>query len=159
MVGSRDLQAENAVFAAQVGIQAARQGYVLISGNARGADKAAQDACLAAGGQVSSVVADRLDGYREHPNMLYLSEEGYDLDFTAGRALSRNRVIHAMPQMTFVAQCAAGKGGTWSGTNKNLKNQYSPVFCLDDGSQGAMQLLSMGAKPVDLHGLSDFSKL
>ena len=159
LVGSRDLQANNAAFAAQVGIQAARQGYVLISGNARGADRTAQDSCLAAGGQVISVVADRLDCCPKNPNVLYLSEEGYDLDFTAARALSRNRVIHCLPQMTFVAQCTAGRGGTWSGTTKNLKNRWSPVFCLDDGSQGASQLFSLGAKPFDLRGLNDLSKL
>ena len=46
LVGSRDLNAENAGFAREVGRQAAKQGYVLISGNARGADREAQNACL-----------------------------------------------------------------------------------------------------------------
>ena len=60
VVGSRDLLPENRRFAAQAGRQAAQQGYVLVSGNARGTDRTAQEACLAAGGRVISVVADEL---------------------------------------------------------------------------------------------------
>ena len=46
LVGSRDIRPENRAFAARVGLEAARQGYVLISGNARGADKIAQESCM-----------------------------------------------------------------------------------------------------------------
>ena len=60
LVGSRELKEENAAFAREVGRQAAVQGLTLVSGNARGADKTAQNACLAAGGNVISVVADSL---------------------------------------------------------------------------------------------------
>ena len=41
LVGSRELAPDNLAFAKEVGRQAARQGYVLVSGNARGADRAA----------------------------------------------------------------------------------------------------------------------
>ena len=58
LVGSRDLAPDNLAFAKEVGRQAARQGYVLVSGNARGADRAAQDSCLEAGGEVIAIVAD-----------------------------------------------------------------------------------------------------
>ena len=60
LVGSRDLLEANRQFAREVGRQAALQGFTLVSGNARGADRTAQDACLAAGGKVISVVADTL---------------------------------------------------------------------------------------------------
>ena len=42
VVGSRDLKDENWTFAAEIGRQAALQNYVLVSGNARGADAIAQ---------------------------------------------------------------------------------------------------------------------
>ena len=57
LVGSRELEEGNWKFAAEVGRQAALQGYVLVSGNARGADRTAQESCLDAGGKVISVVA------------------------------------------------------------------------------------------------------
>ena len=159
LVGSRELGALNYAFAYEVGRQAALQGYVLVSGNAKGADQTAQNSCLEHGGQVISVVADRLDRQSAHARILYLSEEGYDLDFTAIRALSRNRVIHSLPQLTLVAQCTKGKGGTWDGTVKNLKKLWSPVFCLDDGSAGIQALMELGAEPVSGAELEDLSAL
>lgn len=159
LVGSRDIAAPNAEFAARVGREAARQGYVLVSGNARGADRIAQKACLAAGGRIISVVADELEKQERRENVLYLSEEGFDSPFTSARALSRNRVIHALGEKAFVAQCALGTGGTWSGTMRNLKGGWSPVFCFRDGSEAAIQLEQMGALSVDLADLSDLKKL
>ena len=46
LVGSRDISRENEAFAREVGRQAALQGYALVSGNARGADRIAQKTCL-----------------------------------------------------------------------------------------------------------------
>ena len=159
LVGSRALQPENAAFARKVGQEAAKQGYVLVSGNAVGADRTAQDACLEAGGSVISVVADRLDEKKAQPNVLYISEDGYDQSFSAQRAISRNRVIHCVAQRTFVAQCALGKGGTWDGTVKNLRNNWSPVFCYRDGSAAMEELLQMGAVAVDCDELEMFGQL
>ena len=125
LVGSRDLRPPNEAFAKEVGEQAARQGFVLISGNARGADRTAQDSCLAAGGQVISVVADALSEKTEQENVLYLSEEDYDQAFSAQRALRRNRVIHALGEVTLVAQSDLGIGGTWSGTTTTVNNAFN----------------------------------
>lgn len=159
LVGSRDLARENWEFAGEAGRQAAKQGYVLISGNARGADQTAQNACLEAGGRVISVVADALARWQPRNGVLYLSEEGYDLPFTAQRALSRNRVIHCLGSKTLVAQCALGAGGTWSGTTKNLRHRWSPVFCFDDRSPGARQLEQMGAVLISRESLQTLDSL
>lgn len=159
LVGSRELLPENEVFAHKVGQAAAEQGYVLVSGNAAGADRAAQDACLQAGGCVISVVADRLDEKQAQPNVLYLSEDGYDLAFSAQRALSRNRVIHCLGQRTFVAQSDLGKGGTWGGTTKNLRHNWSPVFCYRDGSKAMEELTQMGAAVIDCDALKALNQL
>lgn len=159
LVGSRNIASANAAFAKKAGIEAARQGYVLISGNARGADRIAQTACLDAGGQVISVVADELNKQIPHSNILYLSEEGFESPFTSVRALSRNRVIHALAEKTLVAQCSLATGGTWSGTVQNLRSSWSPVFCLRDGSEASLQLEQLGAQLIDPCALEDFSSL
>lgn len=159
LVGSRNLSPENEKFAREVGKQAALQGYVLVSGNARGADKTAQEACLSAGGQVISIVADSLTGHRERENVLYLSEDGFDLPFSAQRAISRNRCVHAMGRVTFVAQCGYQIGGTWDGSVKNLRFGWSPVVCFRDGSPAMELLLQMGAEGIDTTQLTDFSTL
>ena len=159
LVGSRELHPENHSFAEAVGFHAAKQGLTLVSGNARGADRAAQEACLKAGGNVISIVADELWKHHSRENMLYLSEEDYDSPFTAQRALSRNRCIHALGSMVFVAQSGLKKGGTWDGTAKNLQFGWSPVLCFRDGSEAARELEQLGAYLIDTNDLEDFEKL
>ncbi len=159
LVGSRELREANRDFAEAVGYQAAMQGLTLVSGNARGADRTAQEACLSAGGRVVSIVADELQKYLPRQNMLYLSEDGFDEPFSAQRALSRNRCIHALGQMVFVAQSDLGKGGTWDGTSKNLHFGWSPVVCFRDGSEASQELEQLGAYLVDTRDVADFSAL
>jgi len=159
LVGSRDLNPENLAFAEEVGRQAALQGYVLVSGNARGADQTAQNSCLAHGGSVIAVVADQLTEHTVKERMLYLSEDGYDIEFSAYRALKRNRVIHSLSDRVFVAQCNFGKGGTWDGTKNNLRRSWSEVFCFRDSSKAMDELEQMGATMIDLAALAEFSSL
>ena len=159
LVGSRDLMEENRQFARETGRQAAMQGFTLVSGNARGADRTAQEACLAAGGNVISVVADALGDKQPRPGMLYLSEDVFDGEFSPQRALSRNRVIHALGAMTFVAQSSYRTGGTWDGTVKNLRFGWNTVYCLRDGSQAVEELEQMGARLISMAQLGDICGL
>lgn len=159
LVGSRELQADNLVFARETGIQAARQGYVLVSGNARGADREAQNACLENGGYVISVVADTMVALPAGERILYLSESGFDSAFTPQRALHRNKIVHSLADAMLVAQSGFETGGTWSGTVTNLRGQYSPVFCFRDGTKAMDRLSELGATLIDLEDLNDLSKL
>lgn len=159
LVGSRDLQEPNRRFAAEVGRQAAIQGYVLVSGNARGADQTAQNACLRAGGKVISVIADSLEEKKIRDDVLYLSEDGFDCPFSPQRAISRNRIIHAMAERTFVAQAGLYSGGTWDGTAKNLRHEWSKVFCFSDGSDAIKEFVQMGAEPILESELQNFDAL
>ena len=159
LVGSRDLREDNRKFAEAVGYEAAIQGLTLVSGNARGADKTAQEACLSAGGRVVSIVADSLASHKERHNVLYVSEDDFEAEFSAQRALSRNRCIHALGRMVFVAQSRAQQGGTWDGTVKNLRFGWSPVACFRDGSEASRQLEEMGAYLIGKEDLKDFGTL
>lgn len=158
LVGSRDLEPENRWFAEAVGIMAAEKDFVLVSGNARGADRAAQDACLEAGGKVISIVADRLDRQKSHKNILFISEDGFSEGFSPQRALSRNRLIHALGLVTFVAQSGLEKGGTWDGTVKNLRSGWSPVAVFRDGSEASLELEQMGAWLMGKEELREFGE-
>ena len=158
LVGSRELRPENRAFAQAAGLHMARQGYVLVSGGARGADAAAQASCLTGGGQVIAVLAGPLTG-ASHRNLLLCCEDSFDLPFSPARALSRNRLIHILGEKTLVAQAAFGSGGTWAGATENLRRGWSPVFCFTDGSPGAKALLERGATGVTISQLTDFSSL
>lgn len=159
VVGSRDLREENQRFAEAVGRQAALQGYTLVSGNARGADRIAQESCLQNGGSVISVVADELAQQPKRENVLYISETGFDLPFSTPRALQRNRIIHSMSRKTFVVQSTVGKGGTWSGTCSNLQHSWSQVICFGDGSEASQQFACRGAVLSGIADLTDFEKI
>ena len=111
LTGSRSLDAASAEFARQVGALAAREGKVLISGNALGADQTAQNACLDAHGdwlapalrslprlaaqpadlRSGRAQSDRPDAY--HRRDLFRRERGpatgLRADFRPGRRLPR----------------------------------------------------------------------
>ena len=159
VIGSRDLRAENRRFAEEAGRQIAKQGYVLVSGNARGADKTAQEACLKAGGKVISIVADSLQRQPLMRNVLYLSLDDFDAAFSSQRALQRNYVIHTMASLTIAVQCTLGKGGTWDGILANLKHGWNPVCIFADGSDGAADLQNRGVQGITAQALSDLALL
>lgn len=159
LVGSRDLREKNREFAEAVGHYAAARGLVLISGNARGADKAAQNACLNAGGRVISIVADELAKHPLQEQILYLSEDDFEAPFSAQRAISRNRCIHTLGRMVFVAQADYQKGGTWGGTAINLRHGWSNVACFRDGSVASVQLEQLGAYLIGKEELKEFEAL
>ena len=159
VIGSRELLEENQKFAEAAGRQIAQQGYVLVSGNARGADKAAQEAALEAGGQVISIVADSLQKQPLVQNMLYLSLDEFDADFSAQRALRRNHVIHAIGSLTIAAQCSFGKGGTWDGILANLKNGWTPVCMFDDDSKAAIELQNRSVNLITSEDMKNLSLL
>lgn len=159
LVGSRDLYPMGEAFAARVGALAAEEGLVLCSGNARGADRSAQNACLRQGGRVTAVVAGALTECRPNGKVLYVSLDGYDCAFTTPRAHARNRVIHALGLAVFVAQCRLGAGGTWSGTTDNLRARCSPVYCHADGSLAAAELEKLGAALIAYEELNSLRGL
>ena len=159
LVGSRELHEPNREFAREAGRQAAAHGLTLISGNARGADREAQESCRMAGGSVISVVADSLTDKQADDRILYLSQEDFDAPFSPMRALSRNQVIHTMGYMTLVAQCRLGQGGTWSGTTRNLQHGWSLVVCFRDGSSAAAELRDRGAYLLGTEELAGLSEL
>ena len=153
LVGSRQLSEQGRAFAERIGQLAAKEGYTLVSGNARGADKTAQDACLAHGGSVISVVSEPLYALPQpDERMLYLAESGWHQEFTPARALSRNRLIHALGERSFVAQCAPGSG-TRKGAEDALKHGIAPVFVHKDGTKEAEALASLGAALICLDSL------
>lgn len=159
LVGSRELTPAGERFARQVGALAAAEGYVLVSGNARGADRAGQEACLDAGGSVVSVLPDGLQDHTPSSERIcYLCEGGWHLPMAGYRALERNRLIHALGEKTLVAQSRL-HGGTWSGSEENLRRGWSPLFVHDDGSPGCAALIALGANPVKPETLRSIRKL
>ena len=157
LTGSRDLSPEGAAFCRRVGKLAAMEGLVLVSGNARGADRAAQSACLEAGGSVISVIPGPLfETEPESERQLMLCENGWQLPFSEFRALSRNRLIYALSDLALVAEVGL-RGGTMRGASEAIRNGILPVFVRENAGPGSRELIQLGADPVseDLTSLRD----
>lgn len=150
LAGSRRLNREGERFARRAGALAAREGYVLVTGGAAGADRAAAEECLRGGGRTVSFVPDDLRRRAKEagPRHLLLSADGYELPFSAARALSRNAFVHKMGKITLIAQTGDGAGGTWRGAVENLRHGWSEIYVHDDGSPGAAALIARGATGV-----------
>ncbi len=170
LVGSRRLRRPGQNFAQAAGRAMVRQGYVYCSGGANGADSLGFSGAMEQGGSAVLFLADSLLTHKDEPRyrralesgrLLLVSEQGADMAFTTPRALSRNRLIHALPVMTLVAQSAYGSGGTWNGTLENLKNQWSPVYMFsgEPKDPGTVGLIERGAAPVTMEELSALSEL
>lgn len=150
VIGSRQIAEPGLGFALRAGELIAQEGFVLCSGGAQGADRAAHEACMKAGGRAIIFPATEIVLHPEKKNVLYVAEDGFEIGFSAQRALKRNRLIHAMGEKTLVAQTGSFKGGTWNGTVDNLRHGWSPVFICDNKSAGARALIARGAEPTDL---------
>ena len=57
--------------------------------------------------------------------------------FSAGNAMSRNKLIYALADVTFVVASDEGKGGTWSGAVEALKKTYGDVAVWTGDGAGA----------------------
>ena len=155
MVGSRELGVRGAAFARTLGESVAKAGLTLVSGGANGADMIAQNSALSNGGTVISFRPDslvtnvnKLSPDISEGKLLVITERGADVAFSSGSAASRNRLIHSYCDKVFVAGSDFKKGGTWSGTEINLKKGYSRVYVFDDGSAGCNGLINLGGVPV-----------
>lgn len=148
VIGSRKLNRENHRFAEEIGARIAEDEYILVSGGAVGADQAAQLSCLDHGGSCIIFTPHRLTSQSLDSHILYISAGGYDIPFSAERALFRNTLIHMYADKVFAAQCTYGKGGTWQGSLQNLKHGWSPLFVFHDSSDGAVALIQRGATGV-----------
>jgi predicted Rossmann fold nucleotide-binding protein DprA/Smf involved in DNA uptake len=142
VVGSRNVDEEGLAFTRRVGERCAEQGVQIVSGGARGVDRAAVASVLVGGGGAVAVLAERLDravAARENREPLregrltlatpYEPESG----FTIAKAIGRNKLIYSLADFALVVRFKAGEGGTWSGATEQLnRNQSSlpgcPVF-------------------------------
>jgi predicted Rossmann fold nucleotide-binding protein DprA/Smf involved in DNA uptake len=161
IVGSRALDEEGFAFTQRVAEHCAAQGVQVISGGAKGVDRAAVAATLEAGGNAVTVLADRLDRTATSREARELLREGRltlvtpyepDATFTIGRVMGRNKIVYGLADHALVVRFATQEGGTWAGAVEQLGRNKSaairvPVFVrLERNPQaGCMELLSRGA--------------
>ena len=158
IVGSRDADAEALAFAEEVASRVAATGRAVVSGGARGVDRAAMTGALEGGGRVVGVLAERLERTsmnREHRDLLVderlvlVSPYDPQAGFHVGQAMQRNKLIYALADAGLVVDAAVDKGGTWAGAIEQLDIYGRAVFVRDSGrrSEGLDALRDRGARP------------
>jgi DNA processing protein len=159
VVGSRQVDGELVSFTETVGRLSAQAHRMVVSGGAKGIDRAAMHGALTAGGEVAGVVADSLERGALAPDNREPLMEGrlvlispYDpaAGFNVGHAMQRNKLIYAIADAALVVTSDFEKGGTWSGAIEQLERlRFVPIFVRNSASagKGNSALLSRGGIP------------
>ena len=159
VVGSRNVNDSLIEYTQEIGRLAAKARQTVISGAARGIDRAAMSGALEAGGKVTGVLADSLEQTamtREHRNLLLegqlvlISPYDPNAGFNAGHAMQRNKVIYALSDAALVVNADMNKGGTWAGATEQLERMHLvPIYVRSTGepSKGLEALKAKGAIP------------
>ena len=146
VVGSRNVHEALIEYTENVGRLAASAGRGLISGGARGVDRAAMCGALDAGGHAAGVLADGLEKaamLRENREVLMdgrlvlISPYDPAVRFQVGHAMQRNKLIYALSDAALVVNSDYEKGGTWTGAVEQLdKLKLVPVHVRANGEMG-----------------------
>ncbi len=146
VVGSRHVDEELISYTEGVGKLAAEAHRTLISGGAKGIDKAAINGALQAGGESVAVMSDsleraavareNLEPLMDH-RLLVVSPYDPAAGFNVGNAMQRNKVIYALADAGLVVTSDFEKGGTWTGAIEQLERfHFVPVFVRNGNNAG-----------------------
>ena len=158
--GSRNASEADLNFAAEVGASAAEHDKIIVSGGARGIDRAGMNGALMAGGVAVGILVESLAKHARSAESRRFIGDGklvlctpYDPDarFTVGNAMARNKLIFALAEHSLISAAEIGKGGTWTGATEEIARRRqgltaTPVYVPSehDGTW-ATALLGMGA--------------
>src|SRR5947209_20449465 len=138
IIGSRNAGESSLAFTREIAQFLAEKGANVISGNARGVDRAAFAGATSTDNGHTTVVLPhgirKLSGVQmrnlvpkiEAGNVLLMSQFHPDAPWVVSRAMERNKVVTGLAQVVIVAE-ADIKGGTWEGANGALK-QGRPLY-------------------------------
>jgi len=159
VVGSRHVDDELVRFTENVGRLTAQAHLNIVSGGARGIDRAAMHGALMSAGGVAGVMADSLEraalarDNREplmEGRLVLVSPYDPSAGFNVGHAMQRNKLIYALADAALVVMSDFEKGGTWAGAIEQLDRlHFVPVFVRDgaNSGKGNSALLNRGGKP------------
>lgn len=159
VVGSRHVDQALTEYTEELGRTVAAAKRSIVSGAAKGIDKAAMHGALQAGGTVIGVMADSLEraalarDNREplmDGRLVFISAYDPAAGFNVGHAMNRNKAIYALADAALVVTADFEKGGTWAGAIEQLERlRLVPVF-VRNGSKagrGNSALVQRGARP------------
>ena len=159
VVGSRQVDNELIEFTENVGRLAAEGHRLIVSGGAKGIDRAAMHGSLKAGGAAAGVMADSLEraalasDNREplmEGRLVLISPYDPAVGFNVGHAMQRNKIVYASADAALVVTSDFQKGGTWAGAIEQLERfRFVPMFVRNGTNvgRGNSALIQRGALP------------
>lgn len=155
IVGSREVDESLIQYTEKAGREAAKAGLTVISGGARGIDRAAMFGSLQAGGRVIGVLADSLERMalaREHRDplmekrLVLISPYDPAAGFDVGHAMQRNKIIYALADAALVVNSDFEKGGTWAGATEQLEKLHLVPLYIRSEAESVKGLKALKAK-------------
>lgn len=161
IIGSRNAGETSLDFTRAISSYLAERGANVISGNARGVDRAAYEGATSTEGcttvvlphgirKLSKVQMRELQLRIDAGRVLVLSQFHPDAPWLVSRAMERNLVVTGLAQVVIVAE-SDSKGGTWEGANGALKQKkrlYVRRADSADALPGNKLLLEKGGRPL-----------
>lgn len=159
VVGSREAGKSGIEFAAQIGAKAAKEGFVLVSGGARGCDSISESCATKNGGSAVLFLAVPILERLKNPRIKQLVLQGKmcllsDFNpfsvFTKSGALYRNQYIYLNSDAAFVCESSYLKGGTYKGAITNINAGKVNTFVYENcESKGNEDLIEAGGIAVN----------
>jgi predicted Rossmann fold nucleotide-binding protein DprA/Smf involved in DNA uptake len=159
IVGSRDVDEAGGEFAKQAAETIVEQGFLVVSGGARGVDQIAMNAAFTARGNSVGILADSMaktvgkretQGAIDSGTVCLVSPFSPSAGFQVGNAMGRNKLIYALSACTLVVAAAEGTGGTWAGAVEALEKKLCPVLVRAEEPipPAHKKLISMGGNGI-----------
>lgn len=161
IIGSRNASEESLEFTRATARYCAEQGANVISGNARGVDRAAYEGATSGDGCTTVVLPHgirKMSGAQvralvpqiESGQVLVVSQFHPDAQWVVSRAMERNKLVTGLAQVVIVAQSDV-QGGTWEGANGALK-QHRPLYVRQPSGDASLPgndaLIQLGGHPL-----------
>lgn len=174
IVGSRRATVYGRKVAEQFGREMAANGFVIVSGLARGIDSAAHQGCLAAGGRTIAVLGSGSDVIYPRENVrlaeqikengIIITEYPPGTPPLKGNFPARNRIIAGLSLGVLIVEAAVKSGAliTADFALESGREVFAvPGPIMSPNSQGTNNLIKQGAKLVDQAGdiLEEFAIL
>ncbi|MBI2849820.1 MAG: DNA-processing protein DprA [Chloroflexi bacterium] len=159
IVGSRQVVDVLVEYTESIGRLTAQSHRTVVSGGARGIDRAAMFGALQTGGRVVGVLADSLERmalarelreYLINEQLVLISPYDPAAGFDVGHAMERNKIIYALADAALIVSSDFEKGGTWAGAVEQLKKLHLvPIYVRSNGNaeKGLRALIEKGALP------------
>ena len=161
MVGSRNATAESLEFTRLAAQYLSEQGANVISGNARGVDRAALEGVINSVGWTTIVLPEgilkpgktqmrTLQSKIDAGNVLLMSQFHPNAQWVVSRAMERNKLVTGLAQVVIVAESNV-QGGTWEAAQGALKQSRS-LYVRQSNSPallpGNKALIELGGHPL-----------